>query len=351
MTFSRLTTHSLGINNIRNLVYRMKRIHHTGFAFRLLTVIGLWLMAGGGMWAQEFSVGSFRLLPNDVSAFVNSVRDLNDEACALVKVEAPADFAFSTPLGIVKRKDEVGEIWLYLPKGTKMLTLKHPEWGVLRDYKFGMALESRMTYELKLNLPKDTAVERHDTIVEVRTIVDTITVASTRQKLPLSVYALATIGIHEDGPSYGVFVALMRRHGVFVHASTDFQSIGNTRGNCEKDGSITATGGKPYYTGKVKNSHFTITAGAVHQLAKGICLFEGVGYGRSATAWQLGESEGGGYVLNDGLTHKGVAAEAGALLSFGRIAVSASALTIAGKQWQGSIGVGIRLWRDKNEKK
>lgn len=329
----------------------MKRIHHLGFACKLIIIVGLWLTAGGCMLAQDFSVGSFRLLPNDVSAFVNSVRDLNDEACALVKVEAPSDFAFSTPLGIVKRKDEVGEIWLYLPKGTKMLTLKHPEWGVMRDYKLGMALESRMTYELKLNLPKAAVEEKHDTIVEVRTVVDTITVASTRPKLPLSMYALATIGIHEDGPSYGIFFALMRRHGFFVHALTGFRSIGDTRGNCLKDGSIGETGEKPYYTGNTRNSHFSVTAGAIHQLAKGVCLFEGIGYGRSATAWQLGESEGGGYVLNDGLTNKGVAAELGAMVSFGRIAVSASALTIAGKQWQGCIGVGIRLWRDKNEKK
>lgn len=76
--------------------------------------------------AQEFSVASFRMLPNDVSAFIEPVRDLNNEACALVKVEATEDFAFSSPLGIVKRKDEVGEIWLYLPKGTRTLTLKHP---------------------------------------------------------------------------------------------------------------------------------------------------------------------------------------------------------------------------------
>lgn len=65
-------------------------------------------------------------MPNDVSAFITPVRDLNDEPCALVKVEAPSDFAFSTPLGIVSRKDKVGEIWLYLPKGSKLLTIKHP---------------------------------------------------------------------------------------------------------------------------------------------------------------------------------------------------------------------------------
>ena len=328
----------------------MKRTSSFGNVGKLLFAICVWLLCGSGALSQEFSVSSFRILPNDVSAFVNSVRDLNDEACALVKVEAPSDFAFSTPLGIVKRKDEVGEIWLYLPKGTKMLTLKHPEWGVLRDYKLGMALESRMTYELKLSLPKPVIAERLATIVQERTVVDTITVAHTKPKLPLSLYTLAAIGAHDNGPSYGVFFAMMRRHGFFVHASTDFCSIGSTRGSCTKDGSISGANEKPYYSGKTAKSNYTVTAGAIHRLSRNVCLFEGVGYGRSAVAWQLAESEGGGYVLNDGLTHKGMAGEVGALVSFGRIAVSASAVTIAGKQWQGCLGVGIKLWRTKNEK-
>lgn len=328
----------------------MKRTSPFGNVGKLLFAICVWLLCGCSALSQEFSVSSFRILPNDVSAFVNSVRDLNDEACALVKVEAPSDFAFSTPLGIVKRKDEVGEIWLYLPKGTKMLTLKHPEWGVLRDYRLGMVLESRMTYELKLSLPKPAIAERHDTIVQVRTVVDTITVAHTKPKLPMSLYALATIGVHDNGPSYGVFFAMMRRHGFFVHASCDFCSIGSTRGSCTKDGSIGGANEKPYYSGKTAKSNYTVTAGAIHRLSRSVCLFEGVGYGRSAVAWQLAESEGGGYVLNDGLTHKGVAGEVGALVSFGRITVSASAVTITGKQWQGCLGVGIKLWRTKNEK-
>lgn len=74
----------------------------------LLFILSLW---SASVQAQEFSVAGFRLLPNDVSAFITPVRDLNDEPCALVKVEAPSDFAFSTPLGIVSRKDKVGEIW------------------------------------------------------------------------------------------------------------------------------------------------------------------------------------------------------------------------------------------------
>lgn len=309
----------------------------------------LFLLIPIKLHAQEYSVASFRLLPNDVSAFIHPERDLNDEACALVKVECPVDFAFSSPLGIVKRKDEVGEVWLYLPKGTKTLTLKHPDWGVIRDYKLGKPLESRMTYEMKLLLPKPEVTELHDTIVQVKTVVDTVAVAMKRPKMPLAIYTLATIALHEDGPSYGLWFALMHRHGFFLHASTDLKSIGSTVGNCQEDGSINASGTKPYYTGSTKHSNYTLTLGAIHHLGHGICLFEGIGYGKTSTAWEQSQSEGGGYILNDGLSHKGMAAEVGVLASFGRFAVNASAITIAGKQWQGSIGIGIKIGKIKKK--
>ena len=300
--------------------------------------------------AQEFSVASFRMLPNDVSAFIEPVRDLNNEACALVKVEATEDFAFSSPLGIVKRKDEVGEIWLYLPKGTRTLTLKHPEWGVLRDYRFSKPLESRMTYELKLNMPKQTPIiqELHDTIVEIKTVIDTIAITRKRTPMPWSMHIMLTSAIHTDGPSWGVMLVAMRRHGVFAHFSSNLKTTGSTTGTCDKQGYMTGTTDKPYYTGTTRHSNYTITVGAIHHLTHGICLFEGIGYGRSATAWQQSESNGGGYLLNEGLTHKGLSSELGLLASFGRVSIAASAITIAGKQWQGSIGIGIRLGKQRH---
>lgn len=332
----------------------MNKIQLTEKTSKMVLATLMWLFCQATMFSQEFSVASFQVLPNDVSAFIHHVRDLNDEACALIKVEAPSDFAFSTPLGIVKRKDEVGEIWLYVPRGTKMLTLKHPQWGVIRDYKLGKPLESRMTYEMKLNLPKPAIAEKHDTIIQIKTVTDTIAIPQAKPKMALSIYALATIALHQDGPSYGIFFAMMHRHGFFLHASSDFKSIGKTEGNCDKDGNITKTSStsnrtngntsnKPYYTGETRHSNYTITAGAIHHIYKSLRIFEGIGYGRSATAWQMGESEGGGYLLNDGLTHKGVAGKVGILGSIGRLTLSASAITIAGKQWQGSIGIGIKL--------
>ena len=312
---------------------------------RIMMLLAMILVSTLTTRSQEFSVASFRMLPNDVSAFIEPVRDLNNEACALVKVEATEDFAFSSPLGIVKRKDEVGEIWLYLPKGTRTLTLKHPEWGVLRDYRFSKPLESRMTYELKLNMPKQTPIiqELHDTIVEIKTVVDTIAITRKRPPMPWSMHIMLTSAIHTDGPSWGVMLAAMRRHGVFAHFSSNLKTTGSTIGTCDRQGYMTGTTDKPYYTGTTRHSNYTITVGAIHHLTHGICLFEGVGYGRTATAWQQSESNGGGYLLNEGLTHKGLSSELGLLASFGRVSVAASAITIAGKQWQGSIGIGIKL--------
>ena len=183
----------------------------------------------------------------------------------------------------------------------------------------------------------------HDTVILTKTIVDTVTVGRKRPRLPMTFHALFTLSMHQNGPSWGVMLAAMRRHGMFVHVSSDLRSIGETRFTCDEEGYIDDNGTMPYYTGETRHSNWTATAGAIHRLCSVLSVFEGIGYGRAATAWQLAESEGGGSALNDGLTHKGVAGELGLMATFGRINISASVLTIAGQQWQGCVGVGIKL--------
>lgn len=328
----------------------MTHSRHNGFGKSRLwiAILLIWITIPSATRAQQhFTVANFRLLPNDVSAFINVERDLNDEACALIKVVAPADFAFSTPLGIVKRKDEVGEIWLYLPKGTKTLTIKHPEWGVVRDYKLGSPLESHMTYELTLNLPSTTIItELHDTIERIK--VDTITIEKKRQLTPIFVSAIATLAMHSNGPSYGIFFTIMRKHGGFVHISSHLQGIGTTIGTCDKEGNyLEQNSSKPYYSGKTRHSNYTLTIGAIHKITHGIRLFEGVGYGKYDTAWQLGSSGDGAYLKNKDFCRNGVAGEVGVLASIGKLCLSASVITIDTKQWQCCLGVGIKIGKNK----
>lgn len=107
-----------------------------------------------GLSAQGISVTSFKPLPNDLTANLagTMVKDQNGEVAALIKVvTTQTGFSFEGGVaGIVKTKQEVGEIWVYVPHGIKKITIKHPQLGVLRDYFFPCAIDEARTYEMIL---------------------------------------------------------------------------------------------------------------------------------------------------------------------------------------------------------
>ena len=301
--------------------------------------------------AQEFSVASFRDLPNDVTAFINPVRDLNDEDCALLKVVAPADFAFSTPLGIVKREDKTGEIWLFLPHGSRKITLKHAEWGVLRDYEFPGRLESHKTYELTLRYPQavapgipygePTAVTIRDTLIVTR--VDTLIVRPAKPRIPLEFDIMAGIGAGGRAPySFAsLTLALMKRHGGFIRISMHPSATGSPTATCDRYGLI--DGQERFYSGATRKNVFMISGGPIHRLNDKWTIFAGSGYGDTRLDWELAPSEGGGYVRNSYFSRKGITAEAGTQFRWKRLILSASAITLRGTEWFGTIGVGFRF--------
>lgn len=301
--------------------------------------------------AQDFSVGNFQDLPNDISAFINPVKDLNDEGCALIKVIASSpDFAFSTPLGIAKRIDKTAEIWLYVPRGTKKITIKHSSWGVLRDYPFPSKLESHKTYELAIKEPlqnkmvadaKPMVTTIRDTLILTKT--DTLVVKLSKSHVPLESDILATAGYGGKAlyHNWGVLATIMKRHGAFIHVSTNFGKTGHAVATCDKNGLI--DGVERYYSGIKRRKSIMATAGAIHRVGPHFAIFEGLGYSSNTLAWQLAPSEGGGFVNNSYFSHKGLTAELGVILRFHRIAISGSVLSIRGTEWFGSIGIGIRL--------
>lgn len=305
---------------------------------------------------RSFEVGRFSQLVNDITAYISPVKDLNGEACALVKVSAPADFAFSTPLGIVERKNMEGEIYLYLPKGTKRLTIKHPRWGVLRDYGFPEPLESRVTYELAITLPQENASASQRLIpVPLRNVrasllkikpvnrydIPDISYRPIRNPVPMQAFAGVRVAMmsHSPRPMEGVRFGLMRRHGVYVSALSDFNFLPSTAGQCDAGGML-PDGRIPYYTGNVKAGRWMVTAGAIHRLSYDWCLFEGIGYGRHDVAWQTLSD---GWMRCTGKSVRGVVAEVGAMYRIGRFWISLSALTLRAKEWGGAVGVAYRF--------
>lgn len=319
--------------------------------FRLLAIV-LCLWTAGRMDAQEFIVRSFRMLPNDITAYIEPVRDLNDEACALLKVVGDKDFVFSSPLGIVKRKNDVGEIWIHLPKGSVMITIKHPQWGVLRDYRFPHPLESRMTYELTLNPPLGyqrpvelPALEKHPLLPDTtRHLIGHLPMPPTerprRPREPWRRLLLINMGLQGDGPSAGLRIALMRRHGAYLMAQKDFHAMPRTEGECDRNGIPTGATEAPYYTGRTENGRWMLMAGGIHRIVGDFCLYEGLGYGQRNLAW---EQDNGTLLRNRDYSRRGLSAEAGCLYRFYRIAVSAGVITIQGRYWEAAVGLGINF--------
>ena len=127
----------------------------------LLLLFALCLLAGK---AQDISVKSFELLPNDLTAITNGTteNDQNGEVAALIKViTSEKGFVFDGGMmGIVKVVQKVGEIWVYVPHGINHISISHQQLGKLRDYYFPVSIEKARTYEMVLTTAKiKTSIE------------------------------------------------------------------------------------------------------------------------------------------------------------------------------------------------
>ena len=104
--------------------------------------------------SQTMAVSSFKVLESDLTAYTygTQVLDMNGQKAALIKVvTSQTGFFFDADeVGIIKVKQTPGEVWVYIPRGAKRITIKHPQLGVLRDYNFPVKIESARTYEMVL---------------------------------------------------------------------------------------------------------------------------------------------------------------------------------------------------------
>lgn len=103
--------------------------------------------------------------PMDIDAKVNySMRDPSggraDDKCAIIKI-ATTDMGFTFDLGstlkVVKgeKKPDKMEIWLWVPVGTRHMTITHPRYGQLNTkdgfYEFNLQTKSATVYAMRLH--------------------------------------------------------------------------------------------------------------------------------------------------------------------------------------------------------
>ena len=114
-----------------------------------------WLCLISLAQAQNISVASFELAPNDLTANLEgtTVYDQNGQKCALIRIQTTQKgFSFDVgALGVQKVDDnKVGEIWVYVPEGVKRISIRHQQLGSLLDYGFPVTLMGSKTYVMQL---------------------------------------------------------------------------------------------------------------------------------------------------------------------------------------------------------
>lgn len=128
----------------------------------------LFLLLNNTLLAQpKISVKSFERKDNDSTARLFSPKkDQNGDICAIIKVVSnQTGFTWeSDGLGIVAAEPKTGEYWIYVPFGAKLLTIQHPQLGILRDYMFPLPIEKATVYMLELTTDETIVNSRSVTI-------------------------------------------------------------------------------------------------------------------------------------------------------------------------------------------
>ena len=118
------------------------------------------------LYSQDLTVDVFQELGNDLAARSAERKDNNGEPCALIKIDVPltgVQFNPNEVNGSVEYK--VNTYWVYLPAGSKRITLQHPQFHTLKVEfaTYGISyLEKSTTYLLRINVPVSAPIKKQN---------------------------------------------------------------------------------------------------------------------------------------------------------------------------------------------
>ena len=132
----------------------------------LRKIFALWLIcmtaASLHVSAQDIEIKDFRRNYTSLKASMNAVYDNAGTACALIRFSVrDTSFIIESNMGVVKRINQPGEIQIYVPKGTKRITVRYKGMLPLRDYEIPEAIEPKVTYDAVLSATNE-AIKRQN---------------------------------------------------------------------------------------------------------------------------------------------------------------------------------------------
>ena len=343
----------------------MNKLKHLLVALLMLPLAGM---------AQEIKIEDFQKLERDMSARTAKVKDVNGDLCALLKIETTEKgFEFSG-CNIEKTEQKTGEIWLFASPGVKFITIKHKDFGVLRNYQFPQSIESGVVYQIKLSTEAkevkiDTSTinkaveskidakmeEMNKKLAELEQLKQDIQNQPKQEETPVYVKPLSDrdkfvmlTAAYSTSPqlSVGFSFGMLKTWGWYVSVASglEFDAL-----KAQREDDAAGTAGY-YYDGNNTSARLSAHAGIMYRVAKPMAIKLGVGYGIRNLAFSTFD---GDYVMIKSASHKGLECSAGVHLSLGRMALSVDLLTIGFKYSEIKVGIGynfkIREYEDKKE--
>lgn len=335
----------------------MNKLKHLLVALLMLPLAGM---------AQEIKIEDFQKLERDMSARTAKVKDVNGDLCALLKIETTEKgFEFSG-CNIEKTEQKTGEIWLFASPGVKFITIKHKDFGVLRNYQFPQSIESGVVYQIKLSTEaKEVKIDTSTINKAVESKIDAkmeelnkkLALLEEMQKQSSSqkpkrirpVYNKETFAMlnaaYSVAPqtSFGLTFGMQKTWGWYVSVASGlkFDALGATKEDADGTNDY-------FYDDNKTTSRLSIHGGAMYRIAKPLSIKLGVGYGIRNLAFTTQNSD---CIKIPSASHSGLECSAGVHLSFGKMAFSVDVISIGFKYSELKLGIGynFRIKEQKGE--
>ena len=103
--------------------------------------------------AQDIQITKFERNVTSLIASMNPVYDNAGEVCAVVRFFVrDMGYVIEPNLGVLRSDTLAGEIRLWIPKGTKRITVRHEGMLPLTGYDIPLRIESKVTYEATIDI-------------------------------------------------------------------------------------------------------------------------------------------------------------------------------------------------------
>ncbi len=129
-------------------------------AMKKLIIMLLVLIVANDISAQDIQITKFERDIKNLKASTEPVYDKTGEACALIRfLVRDNDYTIEPNMGLMKQEKLPGEIRVYVPKGTKRLTVRKTGLMPLTGYEIPVSIDPKVTYIAELSIT-DEALKR-----------------------------------------------------------------------------------------------------------------------------------------------------------------------------------------------